>query len=412
MTLTLRVISAQCQELGQDCLRQFGTQGGRIGRCDDNEWVLPDPDRYLSSYHAQISFDAGRWILEDLSTNGVYVNDAALPISQLGPCELHDGDQLRMGDYQILVSLNDHNKDKTTHPIHKSSTKDKKTRKAAASAPLNENDLKFDLDLSDLFNGHKPKNTPSTTKHGQQIRSQPKNKQPSHYEERLADRTTALQQHKTEEPSTVTMDGTSLHGLAAFCKGAGIDIHELPVHSDAALLSLAGQLLRTTVLELMAIEKTHGENRSTPTPIDSAGTIRPNDWIKNSTSVNEALTRLLNAGASGRANPADNIRNSFNNLRHHERATIDALLIATNKLMERFDPEELKNRFDRILSRSKSKKTDFQQQYWSMYVELFQAINQRNKEGLPANFAEELAQAYQDRLIALTEQEKDKKTST
>ncbi len=409
MTLNLRVISAQRQELGQDCSRQFGTQGGRIGRCDDNEWVLPDPDRYLSSYHAQISFDAGRWILEDLSTNGVYVNDAALPISQLGPYELHDGDQLRMGDYQILVSLNEHDKDKTAHAIPKSSTKEKKTRKAA-SAPQIENELKFDLDLSDLFTGHQPKNTLSKTQQAQQVESQPKYKHSSHSGNQLADRTRTLKQHETEEPSTVTMEGTSLHGLAAFCKGAGIDTRDLPAHSDATILSLAGQLLRTTVLELMAIERAHRETHSPSTPNDPSTTNRPNDWINNSISVDEAITRLLSAGASGRTNPADNIRNSFNDLRHHEQATISALSIATNKLMERFNPAELKNRFDRILSRSK-RKLDPQQQYWSMYVELFQAINQRNKEGLPANFAEELAHAYQDRLLELAEQDRDRKDS-
>lgn len=109
MALKLRVISDHYRQLGKQGSRLFGVTGGRIGRSADNDWILPDPDRYISSHHAEVRFDAGRWLLEDVSSNGVYVNEAELPQSQLGPCELHDGDRLRMGDYDILVSIDERN---------------------------------------------------------------------------------------------------------------------------------------------------------------------------------------------------------------------------------------------------------------------------------------------------------------
>jgi type VI secretion system FHA domain protein len=406
MTLTLRVISAQCEQLGQDCSRQFTAQGGRIGRCDDNEWVLPDPDRYLSSYHAQIHFDAGRWILEDLSTNGVYVNDATLPVSQLGPCELHDGDQLRMGDYQILVSLDEQVADKITHVTHKPNKNHKKTRKALVSTSQPDNELKFDLDLSELFTGYTPAHTKNTPKQATQELPHAKKSPPNTQAKSAPISEPIIQLLASNELDTVIMDEASQGGLAAFCRGAGIEIDELPSHSDAALLALAGQLLRAAVLEMMSIEKLRSETRKISATIDHASTSKTDNWIKNSTDVDEALIKLLSAARTRRANPVDMIRENFKELRSHEQATLTALFTAIHSLMKRFNPEELQPRFDRILSRGKANKSDPQQQYWLMYGELFQAINQRNKEGLPISFTEEFAQAYQAKFAELANQDK------
>jgi type VI secretion system protein len=108
MPLKLRVISDQYKELGKASSQVFGVHGGLIGRAPDNDWVLPDPDRYVSSHHAKVSFRAGSWILEDTSTNGVFVNASDMPLLSSGPRKLKDGDRLRFGDYDIIVSIDDH----------------------------------------------------------------------------------------------------------------------------------------------------------------------------------------------------------------------------------------------------------------------------------------------------------------
>jgi predicted component of type VI protein secretion system len=35
--------------------------------------------------------------------------------------------------------------------------------------------------------------------------------------------------------------------------------------------------------------------------------------------------------------------------------------------------------------------------YWDLYAEFYQALNQRNEQGLPAVFAEELARTYAEK---------------
>jgi predicted component of type VI protein secretion system len=70
MALRLRVVSSQRRSLGERATIVFGVGGGTIGRAADNDWVLPDPLRYVSSCHLRVHFRKGQWLLEDLSTNG------------------------------------------------------------------------------------------------------------------------------------------------------------------------------------------------------------------------------------------------------------------------------------------------------------------------------------------------------
>jgi type VI secretion system protein len=105
MAIKLRVISDQYRDLGENRSRVFGVNGGSVGRAPDNDWVLPDSRRVVSGHHFQVQFQGGKYWLVDISTNGVFVNDAEEPASTTGRVELRDGDRLRLGEYDILVSV-------------------------------------------------------------------------------------------------------------------------------------------------------------------------------------------------------------------------------------------------------------------------------------------------------------------
>lgn len=107
MPLLLEITSEHKELLGPDCVRQFGETGGTIGRALDNDWILPDPDRFISGRHATIDFRAGAWYLADISTNGVYLNGEDEPLGRGNPRRLFDGDRLRMGDFEFLVRLDE-----------------------------------------------------------------------------------------------------------------------------------------------------------------------------------------------------------------------------------------------------------------------------------------------------------------
>src|SRR5258707_6139328 len=105
--LRLRIISGQRRSLAERSSATFSMEGGTIGRSADNDWVLPDPSRYVSAHHARVQFREGHFYLQDVSTNGVYVNDDMEPLAKRGSSgyRLSDGDVLRMGDYHIVPPL-------------------------------------------------------------------------------------------------------------------------------------------------------------------------------------------------------------------------------------------------------------------------------------------------------------------
>lgn len=83
----------------------FPIQGGTIGRSSENEWILEDPERFISSQHSQISFENGQYYITDLSTNGTFSNGAPEPIGKGNSVQLNDGDKFALGDYEFLASV-------------------------------------------------------------------------------------------------------------------------------------------------------------------------------------------------------------------------------------------------------------------------------------------------------------------
>ncbi|WP_046115832.1 type VI secretion system-associated FHA domain protein TagH [Aquincola tertiaricarbonis] len=84
----------------------FDELGGTVGRADNNQLVLPDPDRSISRVHAQVVFRHGAFALVDRGSNPVLVNGTPLGNGREAP--LKQGDTLQIGGYLIGVSLGQH----------------------------------------------------------------------------------------------------------------------------------------------------------------------------------------------------------------------------------------------------------------------------------------------------------------
>lgn len=77
-----------------------------IGRAPENDLVLPDPDRMVSSRHAAIEDHNGNIIIIDISTNGTFLNYSKIPLGNV-PTPLNDGDVLSIGTYELIVDMSD-----------------------------------------------------------------------------------------------------------------------------------------------------------------------------------------------------------------------------------------------------------------------------------------------------------------
>ena len=59
--------------------KEFGREGGTIGRSLESDWVLPDGQRYVSSRHASIDYRSGSYYIVDTSTNGDGISHCSAP---------------------------------------------------------------------------------------------------------------------------------------------------------------------------------------------------------------------------------------------------------------------------------------------------------------------------------------------
>src|SRR5882757_8450809 len=105
MLLALSIISSQGASLGPTAYKVFDQRGGSIGRIEGNDWVLPDAEKFVSSRHAQVRWIAGAFYLEDVSSNGTFINAPDRPVPRTQPMQLRDGDRLFIGDYEVIVQL-------------------------------------------------------------------------------------------------------------------------------------------------------------------------------------------------------------------------------------------------------------------------------------------------------------------
>jgi len=76
-----------------------------IGRGRDCDWVLVDTEKLLSKRHCTIERQGSGYAIVDHSLNGTFLNGDTVAIGQGGRRELHDGDVVRLSDYEIRVTV-------------------------------------------------------------------------------------------------------------------------------------------------------------------------------------------------------------------------------------------------------------------------------------------------------------------
>ena len=460
MAIKLRVISDQYRDLGENRSRVFGVNGGSVGRAPDNDWVLPDSRRVVSGHHFQVQFQGGRYWLVDISTNGVFVNDADEPASTSGRVEMRDGDRLRLGEYDILVSV-DNRVDflPTAGDEH-------------SAAKHMDSDIGHSLDLNSLFTPREVDesgsisvrnafgvrlNSAARANHVEALQSPPeeparKIPEPPEFErtgriepfvaarpmpapqvaaaldtaadvkdpaaaqgtpewalstrqitrEELAD---ALARRKSrvdarersipfhQQASTWNDLRSAVH---AFCRGAGIDPASLTPEAQAMLPLVAGQLLREAVVGLndIALARSSGALGAAVAALPAAAGSSSNP-LRSSTSIEQALQRLLESHGRLYAGPVDSLRDVLQDTRDHEAALTAAMRVGLDTLLGQLSPANVADQFEQGRARVLAPGQDPRPKYWEHYSEFYRLLTQQaGAEELPRSFTEAFGQEY------------------
>lgn len=388
MALRLEIISPQRQQLGERGSIVLGVAGGSIGRALDNDWALPDQQRYLSGHHARIHFRAGHYIVEDTSSNGVFVNEAGKPLGKRGIHRLGGGDILRMGEYRILVRIDEDDAAAAPTPPGAATMANLTVqnvvplRPPAAQQGGNDSDLGHSLDIAALIPPDAgevvPWSSTSTSAQGENRPSHTGRQPALSANGQMKDRVSRLR-----AAAKARLEGTSpslalQNGMQAFCRGAGVDNERLPVMSDAQSLQLMGRLLREALLGLKQVLRAQAGFQ------DSYG-IRPPKPEAPSLAelgINEYLLELLNGHEQLRLDAVMQLRDQFASAARHDGAVEPALRKALALFVGHLDPA----RMDGMAG----------DRAWARYREIYAQLLRTGDSQVPHLFVEALAQAYLD----------------
>lgn len=378
MPLRLRVTSDSKALPRDQRVREFAGLGGTIGRSTDNDWVLPDESRFVSSRHAIIDYQGGAYYLVDTSRNGVYVNGADTPVGQGHPQRLFDGDKLRIGEFEIAVDIS--GGDVELHA-------DDGMRDSIVRAQLVPEDESIELMLV----------------------SEDKLTRDSHLQRHLTPTTAVVAKAKKAPSRPVAVPSTpkppapkptasndpEQRALGLFLEAAGVKAASIAGHSSAEVLKGAGKLMRVMVSGLMELLRERSHVKDTFRLPQTVMQAAQNNPLKFSPSVDDALRYLINdRGEGAYLSAEDAVRAGFRDVRQHEQALVKAMLQAVQDYVERFDPDELKTRFDKGLKRGGLLSSGNKLKYWELYEESYPALTQREDGGPPQLFAEGFARAY------------------
>lgn len=124
----------------------------RIGRDSDNDWIIVCPNRLISRHHCVIERIRNTFTINDLSKNGVFINNSPAPIGPGNSGILNDGDILNLSGVKISISFTEINAQQENDPFvallparDTGSTKKKLIGDPIISAVTNDKDSDFGL---------------------------------------------------------------------------------------------------------------------------------------------------------------------------------------------------------------------------------------------------------------------------
>jgi predicted component of type VI protein secretion system len=380
MALQLEIISEHKEIVGDDAVREFIDEGGTIGRSLQNDWILPDPDKYISGKHAAIDCRGGMYYLADLSTNGTFINDEYEPIGKGNPRRLFNGDRLRLGDFEIVVTIDQGESiampledTQTEHPEPLEQPFDEVSLKSGI-ALLDEEEITGDDEFENALFGSEvfaQENAPPAL---EIVDNKP----------------------RKSKPGSVKVEVTSDDLFDTFLDGLGVsrtDFH--PSVDPAEVMQNAGEVMREFV-DGMGRLLVSRANLKTAFSLDQTTVLpRHNNPLKLSENTMDSVMQLLVGREGEYLGPRDAVREVCRDLLFHQDAFLDAMSNAFVDFADRFEPEELKAAFERSIDKKPLFSFMNTLKYWQLYCDLYPVMTERGGARFPHMFAEEFVQSYE-----------------
>jgi type VI secretion system FHA domain protein len=428
MILTLEVTGEHADEFGAAGRKVFEGMGGTIGRLPDNDWVFPDP--YISGRHALIRYLSGKFFVEDISTNGVFINSPANRLPRAQPHPLQSGDVLYIDAYQIRVSIDADSREENDPfaMLNRNPNASAPNAGTAGFAPQPSSNSTDWFGMGDLAS-RQPQQTPVPGRG----RSDPSRADAPRaavaaesvaaaaaaapaIPKQVAVRRSVTVPVKVSANAAANSRNFATRGggrrsedsmMRQLLASAGIQ----GVEPSEELAQTIGEVLRVTVAGLMEVlrarERVKDELRIRGTSFKPAN----NNPLKFSANVDDAFHNLLVKRNPAYLSAPASFDDAMSDIRDHQAAILAALRLAFETMLARFDPNRLQEDFDRQIRKGSILGAPAKLRYWDLYRDKYGELVKDADSGFRNLFGEEFTKAYEEqlkRLKALGRSNRDK----
>ncbi len=428
MALTLQVISFKNHTPTKAMSTTVNQSVCRIGRASDSDFVLPDADRVVSQQHAVIQPDKGAYYLIDKSTNGTYINNASERVVKGNKIRLHDGDVLKIGEYNCVISIAKQRKqaedsliDSATwqSPLH-NLTHEKQLinekilyhESSIANQPPSSEGSKLTSE-QDYFRppqaipedwyevSGKFKKEPGSAELIPEPIPTPRSQSKSPKKPAVTPKPIVPKEVKAQRRSRKTTHLEQQQAVEAFLDGAGLTQVDLQPEAIISFMTTAGQLVREITQGFRQVL----DSRTSIKDEFRLGmtTIRPikNNPLKFSVDVDDALTKLLFPPANGYLPPVAAIQEATDDLQAHQMALLAGLRAALSSLVAHFDPEALEKDFQKVSAIDNLLPFTRKAKYWELFKTRYSQAAADAENDFLHFLGDEFAIAYEQQIQKL-----------
>jgi len=399
----------------------FEEEGGSIGRNEDNDWVLNDPNSYISGLHASILCKHGSYFIRDESTNGTFLKNPYKKLPKGHPVKITASDVFIIGDHELQArfSNNEYTQDDLIQSISPDQTSidniipndDFLFDSKASSFDTMSSSAPDEMDVMSILEESTP---PASPEHSNAFETEssfidvvledkkeevnldinsffstpaePIEEAMITPNEEVFEEHLSMPSYVQPEPevNTVKKPQAVVHGLEGSVSileaKLGIQISGLKQEDRDALMAELGDIIVNTLDALQNAtqikEKVQHDLHLSTNHLD----VNDNNPVKLGAAATKLLQDKDKSTMLGMMSVSEGIKTSFNELDAHNVALHSASKNIMNIAAAKFSPVNLEYRFESsgalrgVLPR--------QQLLWKAYSDMFDNLNERPEEGV------------------------------
>ncbi|WP_299611631.1 type VI secretion system-associated FHA domain protein TagH [uncultured Tateyamaria sp.] len=402
-----------------------------VGRGDDNDLVLPDPDRHLSKRHCVVERSGESFVVTDMSTNGTFLNYQEDRL-EATPTPLSSGDVILLGEFELVVDINEEVCDADNpsrdlpNPLPAAAPSDQ-----TPLAGIDDEDSAFlDALLSgpadaaqsmsrDPFEAHPqpgasaPDHTPAERDHFVAPRAL-NTVIPDDWEDGLvvppAEETPAQEPEPMPipeaSPAPTPISASQPHGaeadaaLQAFVAGLGVTDLSIPPEQAEEVMGRMGRVMATMIAGMRDIMMTRAALKSEMRVARTMIGADQNNPLKFSVSVEQAIEAMLKPAGRGYQDPQSAAAEVLRDIKAHEIATMTGMQAALADLLAQLGPNEVAAKIEKA-SGFGGLRGNRKAQCWDAYVRHHERLARQTEDDFQSTFGKEFSRAYEQQITKL-----------